>query len=619
MNRLQSVPFSPLTLRETLRSELDGLPDRELLERFTNYADQPAFEAILRRHGPMVWGVCRRMLNSTDTDDAFQATFLVLIRKAQSLRRADRLAPWLYGVAYRVARKARTQAARRANFLSEGSDMIPDRAVSTESPDWLPILDAELATLPAKYRDALVVCELQGASRQEAARILGLREGTLSSRLARGRALLRRRLLKHGTLLPAGGLSAILGTGGIGRATVPLVLLTTTAELAQVVSGATTGTVPVGVARLTDEVLKMMLLSKLRGIAGIAVVLLATTIGWVAADPGAQPTPPVATRSSLPPPHPLRELTPRLQASSAQIPPQPRNDAEALQGWWVLEKIQHTQAFNPNTDGDYTALIGHSMLYINGPVWWQIGTHNNLHRRIQPQIATLDEGKNPKWLDLKVWCPGWEYDPTPEKSIYRWDADDQFSIVVCTNNHRLRPAEFNPQDRETSLLALGMRRVRDYPPSAGAPELVGSWEQPLKQFRCLTNPSVPVTYSTTTLARVEIYDGLIFLGNLPSFTDHSDWIGGTYTVDTSRKPAGIDITLFNPINRDGVSQLYGSYETTRDGLKLVLGLTGKRAARPMDFNPPQDDAPHERMYFELSRAQQRPGESPPTAPQPKTK
>ena len=102
MNRLRSGPLPVVQLREALGSAPDPRPDSELLDRFARYADHPAFEVLVRRHGPMVFGVCRRVLgNAADADDAFQAAFLVLIRKARGLRHADRLGPWLYGVAWR--------------------------------------------------------------------------------------------------------------------------------------------------------------------------------------------------------------------------------------------------------------------------------------------------------------------------------------------------------------------------------------------------------------------------------------------------------------------------------------------------------------------------------------
>ncbi len=292
MNRLRTGPLPVVQLRDALRSDLDALPDAELLDRFARYADHPAFEVLLRRHGAMVFGVCRRTLtNVSDAEDAFQATFLVFIRKARSLRRADRLGPWLYGVACRVAMKARARAARLAEYRTEAREMISDSNAPAAVPDWLPILDTELAALPAKYRDALVMCELEGASRADAAKALGVPEGTLSSRLARGRELLRRRLLKHGTLLPTGGLAALLTTNGVGRAVVPAALLARTSELAVTATSAVTGAVPVGAAQLTDEVLKGMFLTKLRG-AGVAVLvltLMATglAVAWSGEEPRA--------------------------------------------------------------------------------------------------------------------------------------------------------------------------------------------------------------------------------------------------------------------------------------------------------------------------------------------
>ena len=135
MNRLRSTPPA-VQLRDALNSAIDALPDSELLDRFARYADHPAFEVLVRRHGPMVFGVCRRMLGSSaDADDAFQASFLVLIRKARSLRRADRLGPWLYGVACRVALKVRFLEARRARLRTEVTDVIPDPTEPAEIPE----------------------------------------------------------------------------------------------------------------------------------------------------------------------------------------------------------------------------------------------------------------------------------------------------------------------------------------------------------------------------------------------------------------------------------------------------------------------------------------------------
>ncbi len=191
---------------------LDTRPDAELLDRFTRYGERPALEAVIRRHAGLVRGVCRRHLGATaDADDAFQATFLVLLRHVGRGRPPGKVGPWLYAVAVRTA--ARLRSRRRFAPLPEVA------APEAPAADWLPLLDRELAALPAKYRDALVLCELQGKSRREASTTLGIAEGTLSSRLSRGRELLRRRLLKHGTLLPAAGLGLVTEAAAAGQVT----------------------------------------------------------------------------------------------------------------------------------------------------------------------------------------------------------------------------------------------------------------------------------------------------------------------------------------------------------------------------------------------------------------
>src|SRR5579864_2842476 len=169
--------------------EAGGLSDRQLLEIFIERRDEAAFEAMVRRHGPMVMGVCRRILrNPQDAEDAFQAAFLVLVRKAAVLASRELLAGWLYGVAYNTALKAKAAAARRRRKERQATAMREaDAETSTPENDWLPLLDRELNGLPDKYRLPIVLCELQGKPHKEAARELGCPIGTLSGRLSRGR------------------------------------------------------------------------------------------------------------------------------------------------------------------------------------------------------------------------------------------------------------------------------------------------------------------------------------------------------------------------------------------------------------------------------------------------
>jgi RNA polymerase sigma factor (sigma-70 family) len=170
--------------------------DRELLARFVTRCDETAFEMLVQRYGPMVLGVCRRILgDATDAEDAFQATFLVLVRKARTIARPDLLGNWLYGVAYRIARKARAQRTKRAQQKQPLAPMTsPDPTMEAALHELQAQLDEELEKLPTKYRAPLVLCYLEGMSNREAAQRLGWPIGSISHRLARGRQILRQRL-----------------------------------------------------------------------------------------------------------------------------------------------------------------------------------------------------------------------------------------------------------------------------------------------------------------------------------------------------------------------------------------------------------------------------------------
>src|SRR5215213_5072040 len=209
----------------------DAETDGQLLRRFLSYRNDIAFEALVRRHGPMVLGVCRRVLrDAADADDAFQATFLVLVRKAGSLRAPDRLAGWLYQVAYRTAKKARALRLARARREGELFDVPagepPAEVVWREL---RPVFDAELDRLPDRLRLPAVLCLLEGRSKAEAARALGWPEGTVAGRLQRARERLRARLVARGLTLSAGAFAAALFEGA-GSAGVPDRLIASTLQ-----------------------------------------------------------------------------------------------------------------------------------------------------------------------------------------------------------------------------------------------------------------------------------------------------------------------------------------------------------------------------------------------------
>src|SRR5579871_152049 len=186
-----------------------GLPDGRLLERFAAHREEAAFESLIHRHGPMVWGVCRRILRDHhDAEDAFQAAFLVLARKSASVNPSDKLGNWLYGVAHQTSVKARAMRTKRRLREVEMQSVSEAEATRHEgADDRLSLLDRELSRLPDKYRILIVLCELEGKTHREAAERLGWPIGTVSGRLSRARSMLARRLSRRAAPLSIGSLA----------------------------------------------------------------------------------------------------------------------------------------------------------------------------------------------------------------------------------------------------------------------------------------------------------------------------------------------------------------------------------------------------------------------------
>jgi RNA polymerase sigma factor (sigma-70 family) len=277
MTTTQMTPIIQHLRRAALAQYGPGMTDAQILESFLAVHDEAAFEALLRRHGSMVLGVCYRILRDHHAaEDAFQATFLVFARKASSVRPRDRIANWLHGVALRTALKARTMRAKTRGRERQVFQMPEPEATQNDHwDDVQAVLDEELARLPEFYRLPILLCDVEGKSIKEATRQLGWPQGTLAGRLARARKLLAKRLTQRGVTLSAGSLAAVLSAKAASACVSPALAVSTVKAAVAIAAGKAlaTGAISANVAALTEGVLKGMMLSKLKTVLAVLAVL----------------------------------------------------------------------------------------------------------------------------------------------------------------------------------------------------------------------------------------------------------------------------------------------------------------------------------------------------------
>jgi RNA polymerase sigma factor (sigma-70 family) len=332
--------------------------DRELVRAFAATRDEAAFAEIVRRHGPMVLSVCRRVLaDAPEADDAFQAVFLVLARRAGSLGRPERLGGWLHRVAVRCARRARAAAEGRRAKEHPMSDVAAPAAADQLWADARPVLDEEIGQLPEKLRAALVLCELEGLGRAEAAERLGVPEGTLSSRLARAKEALRSRLVRRGLAPTLVGVGVILAQSRAAAA-VPSALFDTAVGLAASVPAAGVGVVSATAAGLAQKELTAMFVKKLLLSVAVVVGLLgAAGLGWYGWSAA------------------------RADETAA------KTDLETVQGKWKITEA--VISGRPLPLERAVAILGDTVHFRRNRV--MLGGEMSF---------TLDPSKSPKWIDL---------------------------------------------------------------------------------------------------------------------------------------------------------------------------------------------------------------------------
>jgi RNA polymerase sigma factor (sigma-70 family) len=385
-------------LRRLVPSTSDTPADGELLARFAAARDEAAFETLVRRHGPMVWGVCLRLLaDTTDAEDAFQTTFLVLARKAAAIGRRELVANWLHGVALRTARKLRCLRARRRSRERQVS-VMPEPSVLPRDvwAEVSPVLDTELARLAEKYRQPILLCYLEGLTRQEAAAVLGWPPGTVAGRLSRALDLLRKRLSSRGLALPASVLAAALAERA-STAAVPATLVAAVTKAAPVVAvkGWTTGVVSGSVAALAKGTLSAMNTAKLiRTVATLLVLGLTAVSGAVLlshAPAGEQPAPGLAAGNGA------GAGTARPAQASEQ--PQQKGPAKGTEGEAKPKRLSPQQALQLireylQTDKRAQALLDQLQIKEQTtPALWD---------KLQTQLFQVDHPKGVPFMDTFV-------------------------------------------------------------------------------------------------------------------------------------------------------------------------------------------------------------------------
>ena len=415
--------------RTVFRQDGASKTDGQLLASFIERKEESAFEAILHRHGAMVFGVCRRMIgNHHDAEDAFQATFLVLARRASSVKPRERLANWLHGVALRTAMKVRSMSTKTRSREQQVTQM-PEPAAKQQDHwrDLQPLLDQELNGLPENYRLPILLCDLEGKTIKQATQQLGWRQGTFSSRLVRGRKLLSTRLANRGVVLSGSVLAAVVSQNA-ATAGVPTSLMSSTIKAATVA-----GAVPAKVAILTEGVLKAMLMSKLK-----AIVVVVLALGFMAT--GATGITCRTAEAQNEKPQPGNGRTVITGADSFQKPkagsePEAKTDKELLEGVWrvVSLAIDGKEVAKDELERVPNKIVfaGDMATVYDGPGIKTKGTYR------------IDPAKKPKSLDVS------SSEGKTVRLIYKLEGD---TLTIGESGGSNRPEDFTGKEVAVTVL-----------------------------------------------------------------------------------------------------------------------------------------------------------------------
>jgi RNA polymerase sigma factor (sigma-70 family) len=530
--------------RAVLLRDGADLTDGQLLADYLRRRDEAALAALVRRHAPMVWGVCRRVLrNYHDAEDAFQATFLVFVRKAASLAAPELLANWLYGVAHQTALKARATAARRKGRERQVTEMPQPTALEQDLwRDLQPLLDEELSRLPDKYRAVVVLCDLEGKTRKDAARQLGCPEGTVAGRLARARTMLAKRLTHRGVALSGGALAVVLAqqaaTAGVPSSVVDATI--NAASLLAAGNAAETGVISVKVAALTEGVLKAMLYTKLT--AAVAVVLI---LGFVATGVTILTCRTAAAQA--------QEQKDALKTLPGKEADKSKTDQELIQGTWVYVALA---VGGKSKWSDDVARVWKSLSFADDVV--RLVVNQDGKEVVHQGRFKLHPSRKPKEIDLI------ELDPDLKETItgclYELDGD---TLRLChpKNSGGDRPRALESKEGSTDWLWTlkrnakeNLKREKEKPPQKQEKDkpvedrekLQGEWQAVEVELRGEKAP-----------AELSKRFRILFKGDVIALTTPQEESKGEFKLDSRKSPKQIDITpLDGPLAGKTIAAIY---------------------------------------------------------------
>lgn len=564
---MTNVPLTHLLRRLHQRTGPDAATDAQLLLRFTAAADEAAFAELVRRHGPMVRGVCRRLLaHEQDAEDAFQATFLVLARKAAAVRRPESLPGWLYGVACRTALRAKVHRARRP---------CPDRlylATTADPADELTwgevrgVLDEELGRLPEKYRAPLVLCYLEGRTQDEAARQLGWGKDVLRGRLDRGRERLRRRLTQRGVALSAGLFAATLTPTAVSAA-----LVETTARAATTFAAG--GTASTAAVVLAQGGLRAMTLGKLQtATVFLTAMVCAVSAGGLAYQTFGQ-TAPVAAVSYTPqadePPKAEAKSVVRLDVQGDALPDEALSrlgTTRLRHGGWV-----GFVCFTP--DGKVLSQGA------DGVRLWDMTTGKQVHH-IPKDEAGGSSGNAALSPD------GTQLATANESGLHLWDSGT-LRHVRTLSNEKYFVVRFGPDGKTVVAMRSDKQRLVEVVETATGRQL-WSWESERNPMRCLD-------YAPD--GKSVVVAGWAFLSRPPQ-TDNTVFVLDATTGKEQRRiELGENSPFWTVVSPD--SKLLGIVCYSADGrhrriLRVFDLATGKEQFR---LDPPASEGAVPGFYF----------------------